>query len=212
MDTDVRSYFEAIYNKYIKREGADKLWNFISNESNFLVDPASAKYHLDIPEGLILHSIVVYQRLRWLCHQEAEFNSEFTMPSEESIAIVGLFHDLCKADTYGQEVKNFKNYDPDAVKNAEHWKVKSDSQGQFIWDSKIGYYKDDKFPYGHGEKSVYILSKYITLTDEEAFAIRYHMSSWNHDEKEGAGRVFRMNELAFLTHVADEWATFIDEK
>ena len=146
-----------------------------------------------------------------MCDIEAEYNSEFNRPSEESIAIVGLFHDLCKADTYGVEKKNFKNYDASAVSKAESWQVKHDSQGDFIWDSKLAYYKNDTSPYGHGEKSVYMLSKFINLTDEEAFAIRYHMGSWNYDEKDQASKTYRMNEFAFLTHVADEWATFVDE-
>lgn len=203
--------FRGIFHENIHREGSDELWDFIESKSNFLNDPASTRYHFDIPHGLILHSIGVYDRLRWLCNVEAEYNKDFTKPSEESIAIVGLFHDFCKADTYGEERKNFKNYDPGAVACAESWQVKHDSQGDFIWDSKMMYYKKDDFPYGHGEKSVYLLSKFMKLTDEEAFAIRYHMSSWNNEEKDQASATFRKNTFAMLTHMADEFATFVDE-
>ena len=209
--TKYGSLFETTFKVHIKREGAEDLWNFLKNESNFLKDPASSKYHLDVPEGLIIHSLNVYKRLKWLCNQEAEHNPDFERPSDESIAIVGLLHDLCKADTYQQEVKNFKNYDKDAIKASGSIIAKQDSHGQFIWDTRLSYYKDDKLPYGHGEKSVYMISKYMKLTDEEAFAIRYHMGSWNYDEKDQASKTFKMNEFAFLAHVADEWATFVDE-
>lgn len=203
--------FRSIFHECIHREGSDKLWEFIETESNFLKDPASSRYHLDVPHGLIIHSINVYHRLQWLCDIESEYNLKFNRPSDESIAIVGLFHDLCKADTYGTERKNFKNYDEYAISKVESWQVKHDSQGDFILDSKLAYYKQDNFPYGHGEKSVYLLSKFIELTDEEALAIRYHMASWNNEEKDQASASFKINEFAFLTHVADEWATFVDE-
>ena len=53
---------------------------------------------------------------------------------------------------------------------------------------------------------------FMTLTDEEAQAIRFHMSSWVEGETKDAGKCFEQNSLAFFLHVADEVATFIDEK
>jgi hypothetical protein len=41
------------------------------------------------------------------------------------------------------------------------------------------YGVDDKLPMGHGEKAVYLLSKFIPLTDEEILAIRWHMGAFD---------------------------------
>ena len=73
------------------------------------------------------------------------------------------------------------------------------------------YTVDEKFIYGHGEKSVYIIRSFMQLTTEEAVAIRFHMGSWNHDEDRAAGNAFSRYPLAFFLHVADEAATFLDE-
>lgn len=185
--------FVQIYNTYIHRDGASELLDYLENSSNFFIDPASTKYHLCAPEELAHHSLNVYKRLKWLCSAESlwRYSNEITkhveeLRSSESITICGLLHDLCKADTY--EIDSEKStYD------------------------KIVYKKNDTFPFGHGEKSVYIINKFMKLTDEEALAIRYHMASWNEWEKNDASRVFEKNTLAFLLHVADEWATFVDE-
>lgn len=205
-----KEQFINIYTSNIQREGAEDLLKYLES-SSFFEDPASTRYHLDRPEGLVEHSIDVYNRLHWLCAVESSHNSKFTKPTEESIAIVGLLHDLCKANTYVKEIKNFKNYDTDAIANAYDAVVRQDSHGEYIWDSKIGYRKEDNFIYGHGEKSVYLISKFMKLTDEEAFAIRYHMASWNEHEKDDASRCFSRYEFAMLTHMADEFATFVDE-
>jgi len=36
---------------------------------------------------------------------------------------------------------------------------------------------NDQLPYGHGEKSVYIISGFMKLAREEAMAIRWHVAS-----------------------------------
>lgn len=67
-------------------------------------------------------------------------------------------------------------------------------------------------PYGHGEKSVYIISGFLfgdgRLSREEAFAIRYHMGFSNTDDKNSVGRAFEMYPLAFALSVADMEATY----
>lgn len=53
---------------------------------------------------------------------------------------------------------------------------------------KTGYYRrerdgkysvKDQLPMGHGEKSVYLVMKFMDLTDEEALAIRWHMGAYD---------------------------------
>lgn len=204
--------FKEIYSSNITREGSRSLLQYLETTSNFFQDPASTRFHLSAPGGLVVHSINVYERLKWLCEVEKKHqNLESPIASDESICIVSLLHDLCKADTYTTQPKNFKNYDTAVVHSAPTFQVKHDSHGDFIWDTKMEYVKLDKFPFGHGEKSVYLIQKFMKLTDEEALAIRYHMGSWNSAEASDAGTVFGKYPLAFLLHVADEYATFVDE-
>ena len=73
---------------------------------------------------------------------------------------------------------------------------------------------DDKLPYGHGEKSVYIVSGFMRLSREEAMAIRWHMGFSDNDFQGGGysvGNAFEMFPLAVLLHIADLQATYLDE-
>jgi hypothetical protein len=76
------------------------------------------------------------------------------------------------------------------------------------WIEVPFYEFKDEFPYGHGEKSVYLLSKFIKLTDEEAFAIRFHMGYSEYGNKAMIGDAFRKYPLAFALHVADSIASY----
>jgi hypothetical protein len=109
--------------------------------------------------------------------------------SDETIAIVSLLHDLCKINFYAVDYRNAKN-----------------EFGQ--WE-KVPYYTiKDQLPYGHGEKSVYIISGFMRLSREEAFAIRYHMGFSGIEDKNSIGRAFEMFPLAFAVSVADMEATY----
>ena len=111
----------------------------------------------------------------------------------ENIAIVSLFHDLCKIGTYKTEYRNVKEGD--------------------TWVSKAFYSRKEDFVYGgHGSKSVYLVMKYLKLTDIEASAINCHMASWDLSNYNNPGEVFQVNPLAWLLHVADESATYIKKK
>ena len=77
---------------------------------------------------------------------------------------------------------------------------------------RLGYEFDDKLPYGHGEKSVYIISGFMKLTREEAFAIRYHMGFSGTEDARSVGAAFEMFPLAFALSIADMEATYYLEK
>ena len=113
--------------------------------------------------------------------------------SDESIAIVSLLHDLCKVDFYVESTRNVKE--------------------NGMWKSVPFYSIDDKLPYGHGEKSVYIVSGFMRLTRDEAFAIRYHMgfSNVTPQEMNNVSRAFEMFPLAFAISVADMEASYFIE-
>lgn len=155
-------------------------------KSDFFVAPASTKYHGAYEGGLVAHSLNVYDEL----HRLLTVYTELQIP-EDSIAIVALFHDLCKVNMYTKEVK-----------------YRKDDQGK--WETYDAYVHNEKLHYGgHGSKSVFILQNFLKLLPEEAIAINCHMATWENNPQIGAA--FEHCPLAWLLHVADESATFIKE-
>ena len=191
----MKDRFIEIFNDNIKREGADELFSWLE-KSDFFRAPASTRYHLAEPEGLVKHSVHVYERLRDLYSYElARVTGGPVILSdedEEKIAICGLLHDICKVNFYAVEMRNRKN-----------------DKGQ--WEKYPFYVINDTLPYGHGEKSVYIISGFMRLTREEAMAIRWHMGGWQEGDARNAGNAFEKFPLSVLTHIADLEATYLDE-
>lgn len=195
----MKDRFIGLYQQLITRPGADKLLAWLET-TDFFEAPASTRFHLSHPGGLVEHSIHVYHRLHDLFvserqNRENEPFIELSDSEEETIAICGLLHDICKANFYAVEMRNRKN-----------------EQGQ--WEKYPFYVVNDQLPYGHGEKSVYIISGFMKLTREEAMAIRWHMGFSDNDFKAGGfsvGNAFEKFPLALLTHMADLQATYLDE-
>ena len=187
-----KAEFIDIFTKYIKREGADSLLEYLNN-SDFFTAPASAKFHLCEQGGLCQHSINVYKRLLALVRQE--FGDGYaSVISDESVAICGLLHDLCKVNYYVTEYRNVKE--------------------GYEWVKKPFYKVEEKFPYGHGEKSVFIITQYMKLTAEEAMAINWHMGGFDERVKGGSfalSEAMAKYKLALLIHIADLQATYLDE-
>ena len=184
--------FIEIYKTYIKREGADKLLEYLLS-SDFFTAPASARFHCSFEGGLCEHSLNVYDCLVSYLNMPRTKEIMGVSYSEESIAIVALLHDLCKVGVYKKGFRNVK-----------------DEKG--IWQRVDTFEYDDKLPYGHGEKSVYIASGYMRLTREEAFAIRYHMGySSQTEDPRNVSAAFEMFPLAFALSTADSEATYFVE-
>lgn len=183
--------FIEIYNKYIKREGADKLLEYLMS-SDFFTAPASAKFHSSYEGGLCDHSLNVYDCIKSYLNAERTKKIIETEYSDESIAIVSLLHDLCKIGIYKKGFRNVK-----------------DEKG--AWQRVDTFEYDDPLPYGHGEKSVYIISGFMRLTREEAFAIRYHMGYSSTEDPRNVSKAFEMFPLAFALSTADSEATYFVE-
>ena len=183
--------FIEIYKRCITREGADKLLEYLLG-SDFFHAPASARFHSSYEGGLVDHSLNVYDCLvEYLSSPSAKrFGFEY---SDESVAIVALLHDLCKIAVYKKGFRNVK-----------------DERG--VWQRVDTYEYDDQLPYGHGEKSVYIISGFMRLSREEAFAIRYHMGySSEREDPRNVSAAFEMFPLAFALSTADSEATYYVE-
>lgn len=191
---DARDEFLDIFYDNIDRDGADKLLEWLE-KSDFFTAPASTRHHSAYRGGLCQHSINVYKRFVKLLEMEYGENWQKKV-SPESVAIMGLLHDVCKVDTYVEDFRNVK-----------------DENGNWI---KKPYYKvEDSLPYGHGEKSVYIISAFMKLTREEALAINWHMGEYDQRVQNGSYMirdVYYRYPVCFLMHLADLTATYLDEE
>ena len=188
-----RDEFLQIYNENIRREGADKLLEYLlSKTSDFFTAPASQRYHGSYEGGLAQHSVNVYHCLDMYLKRERVRELYGIDYDSESIAISALLHDLCKINCYKPGFRNVKGEDG-------------------VWRQVPSYEYEDKLPYGHGEKSVYIISGFMRLTREESFAIRYHMGFSGIEDKRNIGDAFEMFPLAFALNVADMEATYFLE-
>lgn len=186
---ELKEKFLTLYDENITRDGASELRQWLSS-SDFFVAPASTKYHGSYEGGLIEHSLNVYNCLV----EELECSGLSDSYSSETVAIVSLLHDVCKANFYKKGTRNVKE------------------NGQ--WVAKEVFEIDEKFPCGHAEKSVIILQNFLSLSAEEIYAIRAHMGGFDTSVKGGdyfIGKIFEKSRLAVLLHIADMKATYLLE-
>lgn len=167
------------------REGIEDVIAFLE-KSDFFTAPASTRFHGNYEGGLAEHSLKVYEVLKNKLDKK-EIDIEV---SEDTIKIVALLHDICKCNFYKVEYRNAKNERGD-------------------WE-KVPYYTvDDTIPYGHGEKSVMMLTEYMKLTNEEKYAIRWHMGfSEPKEQYQTLGAAFKKYPLALLLFEADLETTY----
>lgn len=179
--------FIKAYTEAITRQGSAELLEWITNKTDFFTAPASSKFHNAFEGGLADHSLNVYNAMI------DRYNGS---KPDESMAICALLHDLCKAEFYKISQRNVKN----------------ETTGQ--WE-KVNYYTiEDKFPFGHGEKSVFLIERFMRLKVEEAIAIRWHMGGFDDAAKGGSFAVsgaFEKYPLAVKLHISDIEATYLME-
>lgn len=189
---EAQEKFVEIYSTYIKRDGAENLLDWLIT-TDFFTAPASSKFHSAYEGGLCAHSLNVFERYKRLL--EMEYGKDFEKRiSMESVAIISLLHDLCKVNFYRVDYRN----------------VKVDGQ----WTQQPYYTIEDTLPYGHGEKSVYIISGFMRLTREEAMAINWHSGGFDDRVRGGSyamSDAYYKFPTAMLFHTADLMATYLDE-
>ncbi len=189
----VKDDFIQIYTENIHREGSAELLDYLEHKSDFFTAPASTRFHGAYPGGLCEHSLNVYHCLADLLERPRMREVYGMSYSAESIAIVSLLHDLCKVNCYRAGTRNVKN----------------EETGR--WEAVPTFFFEEKLPYGHGEKSVYIISGYMRLTREEAMAIRWHMGFSGPEDNRQIGQALEQFPLAFATMVADMEASYFLE-
>ena len=188
-----REEFIELYTEHIHRDGAEPLLDYLKNKSDLFTAPASAKYHGAYAGGLCDHSVNVYHCLRAYLERERVQELYGLEYGPESVAIVALLHDLCKIGCYKAGTRNVKG--PDGK-----------------WQSVPTFFFEDPLPYGHGEKSVYIISGFLRLTREEAMAIRWHMGFSGSEDPRTIGQALQQYPLAFALSVADMEASYFLEQ
>ena len=184
---DYKQIFVSIFEETIKRSGASELLEWLE-KTDFFTAPASTRYHLNCDEGLLQHSLNVYRYMKDHLFDEK-------VDSLESFAICGLLHDLCKANFYKRTTRNVKN-----------------ANGQ--WEQQPYFTIEDQFPFGHGEKSVFLIERFMRLKPAEAIAIRWHMGGFDETARAGGGSIsqaYAMYPLAVKLHIADVAATYLVE-
>lgn len=138
-------------------------------EEGFFEKPASLNHHGTYDGALFDHSFMVAKVLESLTRR-----LELKWQQERSPYIVGMFHDLCKMDTYQKT-------------GGEKWE-----------------YHNSPLLTGHGEKSVIMLQQHMRLTDEEMLCIRWHMGAFDTKENWNSyGRSVTNYQNVLWTHTAD---------
>lgn len=187
--------FEAELAK-VKRPGMDKLLEYIQ-KSDFYKAPASTKYHLACPGGLLQHSLNVLDALRGLLSWRSDGNWEYraagkvvdTIP-DDSVIMMALLHDICKTHFYGTSTRNVKN----------------ETTGR--WEKVPFYTVNDMMPLGHGPKSAMIIKQYTTLTSQEMYAIWHHMGmNGNYENDNAVGKSIEMYPAVLALQTADMMAS-----
>jgi hypothetical protein len=184
----IKDSYEALKNKVIVRKKEfDRFIEFLEKETTWLISPASTKFHLNKEGGLLEHSVKVTETLLKL--------RELLAPqlSEESCVIVALFHDVGKVGMPGK---------PYYIPNENEWEVKNRNMKYKI--------NPDVITMGIAVRSLYLVSRYIPLSDSEAQAIAYHDGQYIPENK-----VVSHNEtpLTLLLQFADCWtANVLEEK
>lgn len=183
---NLKNTFINTFNTNIKRSGSNELLSWLSS-TDFFIAPASTKFHSSHDGGLCEHSLNVYTILK---KRFLKNNADL-----ETYTIISLMHDICKCNFYYKTFKNVKNLETDK------------------WEKKSVYLINDKFPMGHGEKSVFLIERFMKLTEEEAMAIRWHMGAFDNNSSQyyNISNAFNQYSLCVKLHISDLEATYLNE-
>jgi len=174
-----------------KREGIERLVDWL-NGTDFFTAPASSSpaKHGCKEGGLAEHSLNVY-----LLFDEKVRRFGLDMRSDESV-IAAISHDFCKIDVYKPHyIKGKKKGEPDKISENKP------------------YEKEDRFPVGHGEKSIILASRHIEMTQNEMLLVRWHMGPYDEEFERNRSYFEPVCPAIYAFHFADHEATlYLDER
>lgn len=184
----------------IDREGIDDIIQYCE-EHDMYVAPSSTRFHLCSKGGLLQHSLNVYNAAKNMLFDNGDGTysykingTEVARISEDTLKISTLLHDFCKMDTYKPTYGTKKYDDGSERETITKWSFK------------------EELPFGHGEKSVYVINKMMDLTEEEASAIRWHMGAFGNEEQSWPmTNAIKKYPIIWAIHNADmEASTFME--
>lgn len=192
------AHFKSVFMANIVRTGAAELLDWLETGTDFFTAPAGAAHHGVFPGGLVAHSLNVYYRLHEIAMRDLGGSGGcLSADTEETVAILALLHDVCKADAYHRETKRRRNTDTG------------------VWEDYQAYTFRDPLPLGHGEKSLYQIAKYMALENDEALAIRWHMGAYDtaaRADLRDLNAAMAATPWVWRLHEADMCATHINER
>lgn len=183
----VQERYQALKVKVVKRrKDFDAFIKMLEEETIWLTAPASTRFHLNREGGLLEHSVGVAETL-------LKFRQALAPEiSEESCVIVGLLHDTGKIGMPGK---------PRYLKNTDQWQIKNRNITYTINPKEVVM--------NLATRSLYLLAKYIPLSDSEVQAILYHDGLYVEGNKEIA---HKEEPLTLLIQWADSWTAHIYEE
>ena len=181
---DLQAYIDGcadlqLKDKLLRRyQEFENFVNFVVSQTNFINAPASTKYHLCIPHGTLIHSNSVAKTV-------IKLNNALgcNIPIYKCI-MAGLFHDLGKHDDY---IVN----EPTEKQKAAGYKANP----PYLFNTANEYNE-------HESQSLYIISQYVHLDEDEWVAILYHNSPWDGVTKPA----FKKNKLLTILSYADYYS------
>jgi HD domain-containing protein len=184
---NIRSRYNLLKEKiFTRKKDFDAFIKMLETETSWLTSPASTRFHLNQEGGLLEHSVGVAENL-------LKFRAALAPEiSEESCVIVGLLHDVGKIGMPGK---------PRYLKNDVKWEIEKRNMTYKV--------NPDEVYMGLAARSIYIITKYLPLSDAEAQAILYHDGQYVDSNKEVA---HREEPLTLLVHWADYWTAHIYEE
>lgn len=175
--------------KYLLSEsgktGAEKLFTHMDQEG-FFEAPCSGDHHLAKEGGLAEHSLNVYHEMLLL---DKTFKAGLDMGS---IIICGILHDIGKMGDYHKP-----NYVPNILKTTG----KQSDKKPFETNKDLLYIP-------HEVRSIAIIERFISLTEDEEFAILYHNGMYGDLKYSYSGKE---TPLSMILHFADMWVSRITE-
>ncbi len=187
MDSQLANRYEKLKSLVVeRRQPFTELMTMLENKTSWLESPASTRFHLAEKHGLLRHSVGVAETLLKLRACLAP------QLSSESCAIVGLLHDVGKVGMPGK---------PLYLPNPDEWQRQNRGQ-HYIYNEEVT-------AMGLAVRSLYLVTKYLPLSDAEAQAICYHDGQYIAENEPVA---HKEEPLLLLLHWADYWTMHVIEE
>jgi len=191
MNKELQDRYDSLKAKVKNRAHEfNELMEYIEKETEWLITPASTRFHLCRENGLLEHSVNVAETLIRLK------NTLYPLIEDESCVIVALLHDLGKVGM-PKEPLYLKNKPTENQRRAGYGPTYP-----YSYNTSLTYLS---VPI----RSLYHALPFLTLTEEETQAIAYHDGQYVDDNRSVA-----KNEapLTLLLQYADNWCGFVVEE